>query len=98
MVSLKSIISQINDIKKGDSVGYNRGYISEEKLRVATIPLGHADGISRHFGHHKGSVFIHEEEAPIVGNVCMDMLMIDVTNVKCKPQDIVYFFGTMVIV
>jgi alanine racemase len=93
VVSLKSIISQINDIKKGDSVGYNRGYISEEKLRVATIPLGHADGISRIYGNGKGFVYINNKKANIIGNVCMDMLMVNVSNIDCKEGDEVIVFN-----
>ena len=91
---LESRITQIHEVKKGSYVGYDHGWKAPVDSIIATLPLGHADGIGRHFGHHKGSVFIHGEEAPIVGNVCMDMLMIDVTNIKCKPQDTVCFFGT----
>ena len=91
---LESGISQIHNVKKGSYVGYDKGWKTPIDSKIATLPLGHADGIGRHFGNHKGSVFIHGIEVPIVGNVCMDMLMIDVTNVKCKPQDIVSFFGT----
>ena len=91
---LESGITQIHEVKKGSYVGYDHGWKAPVDSKIATLPLGHADGIGRHFGHHKGSVFIHGQEAPIVGNVCMDMLMIDVTNIKCKPQDTVYFFGT----
>lgn len=90
---LESMIAQIHEVKKGSYVGYDRGWKAPVDSIIATLPLGHADGIGRHFGHNKGSVFIHGEEAPIVGNVCMDMLMIDVTNIKCKPQDTVCFFG-----
>ena len=90
---LESRITQIHEVKKGSYVGYDHGWKATIDSKIATLPLGHADGIGRHFGHHKGSVFIHGEEAPIVGNVCMDMLMIDVTDIKCKPQDTVYFFG-----
>jgi len=93
VISLKSIISQINDIKKGDSVGYNRGYISKNKLRVATIPLGHADGISRIYGNEKGFVYINNKRANIIGNVCMDMLMVNVSNIDCKEGDEVVIFN-----
>ena len=93
IASLKSIISQIHLVKKGKSVGYNRGFISPRDSKIATIPIGHADGIGRHFGHGVGVVSIGHKRAPIVGNVCMDMIMVDVTNVECKEGDEVVFFG-----
>jgi len=73
VATLKSIISQIHTIEKGESVGYNRAYTSSSFGKSATIPIGHADGISRIYGNGKGYVFINGEKAPIIGNVCMDM-------------------------
>ena len=90
--TLKSIISQIHTIKKGDSVGYNRGYISDFKQRTATIPIGHADGIGRQYGKGRGYVVINGQKAPIIGNVCMDMIMINVTDIECQEGDEVVFF------
>lgn len=89
---LKSSISQINILKKGESVGYNRAYFAEKKLMIATIPIGHADGISRHLGNGKGYVYINNHKAFIVGNVCMDMLMVNVTNIDCKEGDKVFVY------
>ena len=89
---LKSIISQIHQIKKGASVGYNRAFKSISDIETATLPIGHADGIGRHFGNGVGFVMIHGKKAPIVGNVCMDMIMVDVTNIDCKEGDEVVFF------
>ena len=89
---LKSIISQIHQIKKGASVGYNRAFKSTSDIQTATLPIGHADGIGRHFGNGVGFVMIHGKKAPIVGNVCMDMIMVDVTNINCKEGDEVVFF------
>ena len=94
IATLKSVISQIHLVKKGKSVGYNRAFISSEDSKIATIPIGHADGIGRHFGHGVGAVSIGYEKAPIVGNVCMDMIMIDVTNIECEEGDEVVFFGS----
>jgi|TARA_B110000285_G_scaffold156214_1_gene174316 alanine racemase len=91
---LESSISQIHNVKKGSFVGYDHGWKAPVDSKIATLPLGHADGIGRHFGHHKGSVLINGEQAFIVGNVCMDMLMVDVTKIKCKELDNVEFFGT----
>jgi len=90
---LKSSISQINILQKGESVGYNRAYFAEKKLIIATIPIGHADGISRQLGNGKGYVYIDNQKAFIVGNVCMDMLMVDVTAINCTEGDEVIIYG-----
>ena len=92
VLSLKSIISQIHEIEKDESVGYNRGFMAMDHLRSATIPIGHADGISRRMGNGKGYVKINSKKAPIIGNVCMDMIMVDVTNIECKEGDEVIIF------
>lgn len=93
VASLKTIISQIHHLKPGESVGYNRGYVADKPTRSATLPLGHADGIFRAFGQGKGWVTIGGEKAPILGNVCMDMIMVDVSNIKCEAGDTVIVFG-----
>ncbi len=93
VASLKTIISQIHNIKKGESVGYNRAFKAESSIKTATLPLGHADGIGRQYGHGKGFVTIHGQKAPIVGNVCMDMIMVDISNIDCKEGDDVIVFG-----
>ena len=90
---LKSVISQIHHVEKGKSVGYNRGFVSSKDSKIATIPIGHADGIGRHFGHGAGEVLIGHKKAPIVGNVCMDMIMVDVTSIECAEGDNVVMFG-----
>ena len=87
VVNLKSVVSQIHKIKKGDSVGYNRGFIATKDSKVGIIPIGHADGISRSFGNGKASFIINNQEAKIVGNVCMDMLMVDVSKINCSEGD-----------
>ncbi|MBU2926628.1 alanine racemase [Winogradskyella psychrotolerans] len=92
IASLKSVISQIHEIENGESVGYNRAYTSNRNERVATIPIGHADGLSRIYGNKKGFVFINDEKAFIIGNVCMDMIMVDVTDINCKEGDEVVIF------
>jgi len=84
---LKSCISQINRLKVGESVGYNRAYFARKDLTIATIPIGHADGISRQLGNGKGYVYINNKKAFILGNVCMDMLMVDVSFINCKEGD-----------
>jgi len=93
IVTVKSIISQIHEIQPGESVGYNFGFISNSFKRSATIPIGHADGIGRQYGQGKGFVTINGKSAPILGNVCMDMMMVDVTDIDCSEGDEVIIFG-----
>lgn len=93
VASLKSIISQIHNIKDGETVGYNRAYKSKGLEKTATIPIGHADGISRQFGNNKGFVIINNQKAPIIGNVCMDMIMVNVTHINCNEGDEVIIFN-----
>ncbi len=93
VMTLKTIISQKHTIATGESVGYNRKYKSNHKTITATLPLGHADGIGREYGHGKTYVLIHGKPAPIIGNVCMDMIMVDVTDIECEEGDEVEIFG-----
>lgn len=91
--TLKSVISQIRMIPAGDSVGYGRRFMAEKPTRVATIPIGYADGIARLWGNGIGYVLINNEKAIILGSVCMDMLMVDVTGIACAEGDAVIVFG-----
>ncbi len=93
IATLKSVISQIHSINKGESVGYNRAYKSDKAIKTATIPLGHADGISRAYGNGNGWVTINGSKASIIGNVCMDMMMVNITDIDCKEGDEVIIFG-----
>lgn len=92
VAALKTIISQIHTIEKGQSVGYNRAFIAEHDKKIATLPIGHADGIGRQYGNGVGSVYVQGQKAPIVGNVCMDMIMIDVSEIDCNEGDEVILF------
>jgi alanine racemase len=91
--TLKSIISQIRTIQSGESVGYGRRFIANKESKIATIPIGYADGISRGWGNGIGFVMIKNKKAPILGSVCMDMLMVDVTEIDCKEGDSTVIFG-----
>ncbi len=91
--TLKTVISQINNVNAGESVGYNRGFIAKKTTRSATLPIGHADGIPRSYGKGKGWVTINGKSANILGNVCMDMIMVDVTNIECEEGDEAIIFG-----
>nr|WP_314561688.1 alanine racemase [uncultured Capnocytophaga sp.] len=92
IMALKSVISQIHTLQVGDSLGYNRGYIADHITKTATIPVGHADGINRIYGKGKGFVFINGQKAPIIGNVCMDMILVEVTDIACEEGDEVIVF------
>jgi alanine racemase len=91
--TLKSIISQIRTIQSGESVGYGRRFMANSESKIATIPIGYADGIARSWGNGVGFVTIKNKKAPILGSVCMDMLMVDVTEIECKEGDAVVIFG-----
>ena len=93
VAALKSVISQIHKIEPGETVGYNRAYKASHYEKTATIPIGHADGIARAYGNGNGYVTIHGKKAPIIGNVCMDMLMVNITDIDCKEGDDVTIFG-----
>jgi alanine racemase len=91
---LKSTISQIKPIKKGETIGYNRSFKATKNMTIATISIGYADGIDRRLSNGKGSVLIHNKLAPIVGKVCMDMTMIDITNItETKEGDEAIIFN-----
>src|SRR5690554_1030372 len=87
VATLKTIISQIHRIGPIQSVGYNREYISDAPRIIATLPLGHADGIGRIYGKGKGHVSVQGRLVPIIGIVCMDMIMIDITGLDCREGE-----------
>lgn len=90
---LRTRISQIHKVEPGEWVGYNKGYTAEGIKVTATLPIGHADGIGRQYGQGKGLVYIQGKPAPIIGNVCMDMTMVDISNISCREGDEAVFFG-----
>jgi alanine racemase len=92
--TLKTIISQIRAVLPEESIGYSRKFRVSEKIKVATIPVGYADGIRRSWGNEKGFVTINNQKATILGSICMDMMMVDVTNINCSEGDEVIVFGT----
>jgi len=94
--SLKASISQIKDISHSETVGYNRNGRLPKTGKIATISIGYADGLLRMAGSGNYEVLLHGQKAPIVGNVCMDMCMIDVTQIpQAKEGDSVEIFGEM---
>lgn len=91
--TLKTTIIQIKTLKSNDSVGYGRKEVLDHDARIATIRIGYADGLSRQFGNRKGKVLINGAFAPIIGAVCMDLCMVDVTDIPAKEGDSVIIFG-----
>ena len=91
--TLKTTISQIKNIPKGETIGYSRKGIAAENIRIATVPIGYADGLSRKLSNGVGKMFLNGKAVRIIGNVCMDMCMLDVTHVNCSEGDEVIVFG-----
>jgi alanine racemase len=91
--TLKTVISQIKKVKAGESVGYGRRGKAEHEMTLATIAIGYADGFSRSFSRGAGTVLIKGYKAPVVGNVCMDMTMVDITGIAASEGDDVIIFG-----
>lgn len=94
VVSFKTVISQISLVENGESVGYSRRFKTDHQTKIATIPVGYADGIPRLIGNQVGNVGIHKILAPIVGSICMDMMMINVDHIpNVKEGDTVTVFN-----
>lgn len=91
--TLKSIISQIKEVAEKGGVGYGRKWIAQGPASIAIIPIGYADGLDRRLGNGKGKVFIDGHAVPIIGNVCMDMCMVDITGLQVKEGDEVVLFS-----
>jgi alanine racemase len=91
--TLKSIISQIKPVRKGESVGYNRNFIVPSDMTVGVVPIGYADGLRRDLGQHGVSFYVNGAAAPVLGTICMDMTMIDLTNMEVNEGDEVIIFG-----
>lgn len=93
VLTLKTVISQIKNIGPGETVGYGRRGEVSAGSRIATVSIGYADGYSRAFSRGVGKMLVHGKLAPVVGNVCMDMTMIDVTGIDAREGDEVIIFG-----
>lgn len=91
--TLTSVVAQIRSVKKGDSIGYGNSFIAKENMKIAIIPIGYADGINRQLSNNVGSVFINEYECPIVGEISMDSLVINVTKHQVQEGELVEIFG-----
>jgi len=91
--SLKTYISQIRNVSMENTVGYGRKGLLARDSKIGVIPIGYADGLNRHLSCGVGSVFVNGSEVPIVGNICMDVCMIDLTDIDAEIGDKVEIFG-----
>ena len=92
--TLKTIILQIHDVPASETVGYSRKGTLGRDSRIAALPIGYADGLNRRLGNGKGYCIVNGKKAPYIGNICMDVCMIDVTDIDCKEGDSVEIFGS----
>jgi alanine racemase len=90
---LKTLVSQVRTVGPGESIGYGRKGTTQNEARIATLAIGYADGFSRAFSNGRGAALIHGKLAPVVGNVCMDMTMVDVTGIPVREGDEAIIFG-----
>lgn len=91
--TLKSTILQLRDVSEEETVGYSRKGRLTRPSRIAAVPIGYADGLNRHLGNGHAYCLVNGQKAPYVGNICMDVCMIDVTGIDCREGDTVEIFG-----
>ncbi len=91
--TLKTTISQIKTVPASETIGYSRKGVAKTDMQIATVPIGYADGLSRKLSNGAGAMLVHGKLAPVVGNVCMDMCMIDITGIAASEGDEVTIFG-----
>jgi len=94
--TLKTTILQLKELKAGAAIGYGLKERADHDVKIATIRIGYADGMNRRFGNRVGHVLVNNVKAPIVGNICMDLTMIDVTNIDVKEGDEVIIFNDVI--
>jgi Alr-MurF fusion protein len=91
--TFKTIVSQIREVVPGETVGYGRSGVVQRKSKIATIPVGYADGINRRLGNGNYAFFLNGNYAPTIGHICMDMTMLDITGIDATVGDPVELFG-----
>lgn len=91
--TLKTTILQIHNVSADETIGYSRKGVLHRDSRIATVPIGYADGLNRHLGNGNAYCLVNGQKAPYIGNICMDVCMIDVTGIDCKEGDKVVVFG-----
>ena len=92
VVSLKTTINQIKEIPAGDSIGYNRHGRAIHDMRIGIVPIGYADGLSRLLGNGNGKFYVNNRQVPVIGDICMDMCMLDLTGIEAEEGDTVVVF------
>ena len=92
VISLKSTVVQIKEYEVGETIGYSRKGVITKPSRIGVIPIGYADGLKRQLGNGGASFYVNGKAAPIIGNICMDMCMIDLTDIECKENDTAILF------
>jgi alanine racemase len=93
VATLRTNVSQLKSIKKGETIGYSRAGMAEKDMLLATVPIGYADGLSRSLSNGRGHLWVNDNPVPVIGNICMDMTMVDVTGLDVKEGDEVIVFG-----
>ena len=93
VISLKTTIVQIKEYEVGETIGYSRRGVIEKKSRIGVVPIGYADGLNRRLGNGAACFYVNGKAAPIIGNICMDMCMIDLTGIDCKEDDTAILFN-----
>jgi len=93
VTTLKTTISQIRHIQAGESVGYSRKGVVSRPSTIATVRIGYADGYPRYLGNGNGYMLVNGQLAPVIGNVCMDMTMLDITGIEASEEEEVIVFG-----
>jgi len=94
VLSLRAVIAQVRWIKAGESVSYGRSYTADRDIKLATVSIGYADGIPRQMSGKNGKAIVHGKKVPVIGRICMDMLMLDVTDAEdVEAGDVATFIG-----
>jgi alanine racemase len=93
VTTLRSTISQIKAVRRDETIGYDRAFRAERDMQIAIVPIGYADGLARSLSNGKGSLVLKGQRVPIVGNVCMDMCMVDITGLQAEEGDDIFVFG-----
>jgi alanine racemase len=92
VASLRSVIAQIKDVKKGESVSYNRSFVADKDTKAGIVSIGYADGLQRSLGNKNVPLYVNGQPAPIIGDICMDMCIVDLTDIEAKEGDDVIIF------
>jgi alanine racemase len=91
--TLETTIAQIREVKPDETVGYSRSGKVEKNSRIGVADIGYADGLDRHLGNRNGYMLVNGQRAPIIGNICMDMCMLDLTGIEAQEGDTAIVFG-----